>query len=117
MCQLLYFQIELANFELFSSCPKEFAVYSSDNFPTRDWVLLGIFNAAEQRVLQSFELKQEGFGKFIKVSVFVLNAWHKYYLKVFLFIYEITCQVKQNGASLALLHNFLCVENLLILFL
>ncbi|GIY08691.1 SUN domain-containing ossification factor [Caerostris extrusa] len=62
-------QIELANFELFSSCPKEFAVYSSDNFPTRDWVLLGVFNAAEQRVLQSFELKQEGFGKFIKIEL------------------------------------------------
>lgn len=62
-------QIELANFELFSSCPKEFAVYSSDNFPTRDWVLLGTFTAAEQRVLQSFELKQEGFGKFIKIEL------------------------------------------------
>lgn len=63
------FQIELANFELFSSCPREFAVYSSDNFPTRDWVLLGTFTAAELRVLQSFELKQEGFGKFIKASI------------------------------------------------
>ncbi|CAL1266554.1 unnamed protein product [Larinioides sclopetarius] len=62
-------QIELANFELFSSCPKEFAVFSSDNFPTRDWVLLGTFTAAEQRVLQSFELKQEGFGKFIKIEL------------------------------------------------
>ncbi|KAG8183665.1 hypothetical protein JTE90_010139 [Oedothorax gibbosus] len=62
-------QIELANFELFSSCPREFAVYSSDNFPTRDWVLLGTFTAAELRVLQSFELKQEGFGKFIKIEL------------------------------------------------
>lgn len=62
-------QIELANFELFSSCPKDFAVYSSDNFPSRDWALLGTFTAAEQRVLQSFELKQEGFGKFIKIEL------------------------------------------------
>ncbi|XP_035218078.1 SUN domain-containing ossification factor-like [Stegodyphus dumicola] len=62
-------QIELANFELFSSCPKDFAVYSSDNFPTRDWILLGTFSAVEQRVLQSFELKQEGFGKFIKIEL------------------------------------------------
>lgn len=62
-------QIELANFELFSSCPKDFAVYSSDHFPSRDWVLLGTFTAAEQRVLQSFELKQEGFGKFIKIEL------------------------------------------------
>lgn len=62
-------QIELANFELFSSCPKDFAVYSSDHYPSRDWLLLGTFTAAEQRVLQSFELKQEGFGKFIKVEL------------------------------------------------
>ncbi|XP_054706369.1 SUN domain-containing ossification factor-like isoform X2 [Uloborus diversus] len=62
-------QIELANFELFSSCPKDFVVYSSDNFPTRDWVQLGSFTAAEQRILQSFELKQEGFGKFIKIEL------------------------------------------------
>ena len=46
-------------------------VYASDNFPTRDWVPLGTFTAAEQRVLQSFELKQEGFGKFIKVCIVV----------------------------------------------
>lgn len=93
-CIFFKFQIELANFELFSSCPKEFAVYSSDNFPTRDWVRLGTFTAVEQRVLQSFELKQEGFGKFIKVYCYskfnLLQSCFSFFFKAnlkFLFIF------------------------------
>ncbi|XP_076316024.1 SUN domain-containing ossification factor-like isoform X2 [Tachypleus tridentatus] len=62
-------QIELANFELFSSMPKEFSVYWSDRYPTRDWTLVGNYEAENRRVLQSFPLQQTGYGKFIKIEL------------------------------------------------
>ncbi|XP_076348351.1 uncharacterized protein LOC143245986 [Tachypleus tridentatus] len=61
-------QIELANFELFSSMPREFSVYWSDRYPVRDWMLIGNYEADNRRELQSFPLKQTGYGKFIKVE-------------------------------------------------
>ena len=64
---LFVWQIEIANFELFSSSPKDFRVYISDRFPTRDWTLLGQFTAFDERTIQNFMLEQELFGKFIKV--------------------------------------------------
>ena len=64
-------QIEIANFELFSSSPKDFQVYISDRFPTRDWVLLGKFVATDERSIQSFLLEQPLFGKFVKVRFFL----------------------------------------------
>lgn len=34
-------KIDLANFELFSSSPKDFSVYLSDRFPSREWSNIG----------------------------------------------------------------------------
>lgn len=62
-------KIELANFELFSSSPKDFSVYVSDRFPTRDWSPVGQFAAKDQRDIQSFSLSPHLFGKFIKVEL------------------------------------------------
>jgi len=62
-------QIELANFELFSSSPQEFSIFVSDRFPTRDWHSVGHFIAQDERTVQSFSLEPFlSFGKFIKVS-------------------------------------------------
>ncbi|XP_076173056.1 SUN domain-containing ossification factor isoform X3 [Ptiloglossa arizonensis] len=66
-------KIELANFELFSSSPKDFSVYISDRFPTRDWSLVGQFTAKDVKDTQSFVLQPHLFGKFIKVEL------HTYY--------------------------------------
>ncbi|XP_054004272.1 SUN domain-containing ossification factor isoform X1 [Hylaeus anthracinus] len=66
-------KIELANFELFSSSPKDFSVYISDRFPTRDWSLVGQFTAKDVKDIQSFVLQPHLFGKFIKVEL------HTYY--------------------------------------
>ncbi|XP_076629546.1 uncharacterized protein LOC143345876 isoform X3 [Colletes latitarsis] len=66
-------KIELANFELFSSLPKDFSVYISDRFPTRDWSLVGQFTAKDVKDIQSFVLQPHLFGKFIKVEL------HTYY--------------------------------------
>ncbi|XP_033218949.1 SUN domain-containing ossification factor [Belonocnema kinseyi] len=62
-------KIELANFELFSSSPKDFSVYVSDRFPTRDWSSVGHFTAKDERDIQNFALQPHLFGKFIKIEL------------------------------------------------
>ncbi|XP_013181245.1 PREDICTED: SUN domain-containing ossification factor isoform X1 [Papilio xuthus] len=70
LCEAVQAQkIEIANFELFSSTPKDFAVYFSDRFPTRDWASVGQFTAQDMRDVQSFDLYPHLFGKFIKVEM------------------------------------------------
>lgn len=63
------FQIDLANFELFSSSPRDFSVSLSDRFPSRDWRSVGHFTAQDERDIQSFNLDPHLFGKFIKVEL------------------------------------------------
>lgn len=62
-------RIELANYELFSSMPKDFTVHFSDTYPASDWKLVGQFTAIDSRTLQAFDLSQVGFGKFIRVEI------------------------------------------------
>nr|CAD7259288.1 unnamed protein product [Timema shepardi] len=63
-------KIELANFELFSSSPREFSVFVSDRYPTRDWQLAGQFIASDERTVQSFTLPPgDMFSKYIKVEL------------------------------------------------
>ncbi|CAH0603510.1 unnamed protein product [Chrysodeixis includens] len=70
LCEAVQAQkIEIANFELFSSTPKDIAVYFSDRFPTRDWASVGQFAAQDMRDVQSFDLFPHLFGKFIKVEM------------------------------------------------
>ncbi|CAG5048275.1 unnamed protein product [Parnassius apollo] len=70
LCEAVQAQkIEIANFELFSSTPKDIAVYFSDRFPTRDWASVGQFTAQDIRDIQSFDLYPHLFGKFIKVEM------------------------------------------------
>lgn len=61
--------IEIANHELFSSTLKDFTVYFSDIYPAMDWKLVGQFTASDMRALQTFDLNQVGFGKFIRVEL------------------------------------------------
>lgn len=62
-------KIELANFELFSSSPKEFTVAVSNRFPTRDWSTVGQFTAKDERDVQNFDLHPHLFGKFVRVDL------------------------------------------------
>ncbi|XP_064460431.1 SUN domain-containing ossification factor-like [Ornithodoros turicata] len=70
LCEIIQIsQVELANFELFSSMPKEFSVSVSDRYPTREWTQLGVFTALDQKAVQSFKLQSDGYGKYIKVEL------------------------------------------------
>ncbi|XP_037903780.1 SUN domain-containing ossification factor isoform X3 [Hermetia illucens] len=62
-------KVDLANFELFSSSPKNFSVAVSNRFPTREWSNVGRFVADDQRNIQSFALHPHLFGKFVRVDI------------------------------------------------
>lgn len=62
-------RIDLANFELFSSSPKNFSVAVSGRFPTRDWMNVGKFIAKDERYIQNFDLHPHIFGKYVRVDV------------------------------------------------
>lgn len=59
-------KIELANFELFSSSPKDFSVYISDRFPTRDWSPVGQFTAKKCKRYPKFCFTTTSFWKIYK---------------------------------------------------
>lgn len=70
LCEMIQVsQVDLANFELFSSMPKEFAISVSDRYPTREWTSLGTFTALDMKAVQSFKLQSEAYGKYIKVEL------------------------------------------------
>ncbi|XP_037928287.1 SUN domain-containing ossification factor isoform X3 [Teleopsis dalmanni] len=70
LCEAVQAQkIEMANFELFSSSPKNFSVAVSTRFPTRGWSNVGRFAAQDKRTLQSFDLHPYLFGKFVRVDI------------------------------------------------
>ncbi|KAK5646558.1 hypothetical protein RI129_005022 [Pyrocoelia pectoralis] len=77
-------KIELANFELFSSTPKDFSISVSDRFPTRDWSSVGHFTAKDERDIQGFDLHPHLFGKYIK---FEMHSHHgsEHYCPISLF--------------------------------
>ncbi|XP_055953450.1 SUN domain-containing ossification factor-like [Argiope bruennichi] len=62
-------QIELANYELYSSMPKDFSVFWSNVYPTQTWHHLGTFQAKNQRTMQTFNIDFQNLGKFIKVVI------------------------------------------------
>ncbi|XP_033249120.1 uncharacterized protein LOC108162886 isoform X2 [Drosophila miranda] len=76
LCEAIQAQkVDLANFELFSSSPKNFTVAVSKRFPTRDWSNVGRFAAEDKRTVQTFELHPHLFGKFVRVDI------HSHYSK------------------------------------
>uniref|UniRef100_A0A7G3AFL3 Putative conserved plasma membrane protein n=1 Tax=Lutzomyia longipalpis TaxID=7200 RepID=A0A7G3AFL3_LUTLO len=61
--------VELANFELYSSSPRDFSVSVSNRFPTREWLNVGQFTAKDERNVQKYNLHPLVFGKFIRVEI------------------------------------------------
>lgn len=67
-----FFKIELANYELFSSTPKDFSVYVASRLNTRNWTPVAHLVAEDVRVLQSFHINTTDdnvFTKYIKVVI------------------------------------------------
>ncbi|XP_056277079.1 SUN domain-containing ossification factor-like isoform X2 [Pseudoliparis swirei] len=62
-------QLDIANFELFSSTPKDFLVFISDRYPTNKWLKLGTFHGRDERTVQSFPLDEHLYAKFVKVEL------------------------------------------------
>lgn len=62
--------IEIANFELFSSAIENFTIYFSTRYPTRDWENGGAFQGKAERTVQSFNMAEEYYAKFVKVGYF-----------------------------------------------
>ncbi|XP_041952588.1 SUN domain-containing ossification factor-like isoform X3 [Alosa sapidissima] len=62
-------KLDIANFELFSSTPKDFLVSISDRYPTNKWVKLGTFHGHDERTIQSFPLDEHLFAKYVKVEL------------------------------------------------
>uniref|UniRef100_A0A3P8RK37 SUN domain-containing ossification factor n=1 Tax=Amphiprion percula TaxID=161767 RepID=A0A3P8RK37_AMPPE len=60
-------QLDIANFELFSSTPKDFLVSISDRYPTNKWLKLGTFHARDERTIQSFPLDEHLYAKYVKM--------------------------------------------------
>ncbi|XP_066293433.1 SUN domain-containing ossification factor-like [Branchiostoma lanceolatum] len=62
-------QIDIANFELFSSVPESFKVSTSERYPAREWQLLGTLHMTNERSIQSFPLDEKLFNKYLKVEM------------------------------------------------
>lgn len=63
--------MELANFELFSSGPKEIRVSVSKTFPAAEWIFVKKFEAANKREVQRFPISTDldAGVKFLKLEV------------------------------------------------
>ncbi|KAI8384291.1 UNC-like C-terminal-domain-containing protein [Radiomyces spectabilis] len=77
--EILIDTIVLANFEFFSSTFKDFRVYVADRYPTKDWKLLGQWQARNTRDLQIFKVEERpGWFEYMKIE-FVSHYGHEYY--------------------------------------
>ncbi|XP_064648858.1 SUN domain-containing ossification factor-like isoform X2 [Lineus longissimus] len=62
--------VEVANFELFSSLPKDVRLHTSDKYPSKDWKLLDTYTATEERKIHIFPVMgQQLYSKYLKVEV------------------------------------------------
>ena len=88
------FKIEIANFELYSSVPKEFRVTMSNVLSANresDWRLFGEFQLEDSKEVQTFTTPGDGvFGKYVKVEI-LSHHGNEHYCPVSLFkIYGIS---------------------------
>jgi len=61
--------IDLANFEMFSSTPELFDVYASTRFPTREWNKVGSFHAKAEKKIQNFLIEDQFYAKYVKIEI------------------------------------------------
>uniref|UniRef100_A0A158QP34 SUN domain-containing protein n=1 Tax=Haemonchus placei TaxID=6290 RepID=A0A158QP34_HAEPC len=62
--------IELANYELFSSGPRDIRLWAAERFPAGEWKLLTELTAVDSRQIQQFPIPNNGaYVKFMKVEL------------------------------------------------
>ncbi|KRX79865.1 SUN domain-containing ossification factor [Trichinella sp. T6] len=61
--------VEIANFELFSSSPKQFRLWVSERYPTVEWNLVGEWTAQDAREVQRFQIPLKQYAKYIRVEL------------------------------------------------
>ncbi|MCO5612461.1 hypothetical protein L7F22_066728 [Adiantum nelumboides] len=67
--EMLVVEIAVANHEFYSSNVREFAFWGSLTYPTEEWVLLGKFEAENNRVVQTFRLKDPQWVRYLKLQM------------------------------------------------
>ncbi|VDM75440.1 unnamed protein product [Strongylus vulgaris] len=64
--------VEIANYELFSSGPRNIRLWSAERFPNGEWRLLSELTALDSRQIQQFPIPFTGaYAKFIKVNILI----------------------------------------------
>lgn len=76
--QIVVDTLVMANFEFFSSTFKDFRVYASSKYPSKEWRLLGQWQARNTRDLQVFKVPDSGFVEYMKIE-FLTHYGHEYY--------------------------------------
>ena len=68
LCDTVQIQaIQLANHELFSSSVQEFRIYTAENYPPKEWLLIGTFETVNNREVQNFDIENHGeYSKYVK---------------------------------------------------
>lgn len=70
LCEMVQInRFQLANFELFSSRPKQFRLWSSERYPSPEWHLLGLWTAEDKREIHSFLIDNQFYAKYIKLEL------------------------------------------------
>uniref|UniRef100_A0A7E4UWH1 SUN domain-containing protein n=1 Tax=Panagrellus redivivus TaxID=6233 RepID=A0A7E4UWH1_PANRE len=100
--------IEIANFELFSSSPKEFRLLASERYPTLEWIALGSFTAEDNRNIQSFTVPAHGtYAKFLRLELDTHYGKEHYCTLSSLRVYGISMvdeyEAEANAAALGVL--------------
>ena len=60
--------LEIGCFEFFSSLLENFTVSAADRYPSRDWKTLGDFTAKNEKSLQTFQISDAKYYKYVKVD-------------------------------------------------
>ena len=79
--EILVEEVSLANHEFFSSTTRAFEVLGSQQLPAREWVSMGVFEAANARTQQYFSVPQPMWAKFVKVR-FLSHYGSEYFCTV-----------------------------------
>lgn len=70
LCELVSVsRFEIGCFELFSSIPETFAVFTSDSYPKPKWESIGTFRMRNERGIQEFPLPDTVYAKYIKIEM------------------------------------------------